>query len=77
MKMKKAIAIILAAIISLSLLGCASKITSGEVINKSYTEAHTQMMLIPVVISNGKTMSTILVPYIYHYSDRWDVTIQA
>lgn len=75
--MKKVIAIILVAIISLSLLGCASKITSGEVINKSYTEAHTQMLLIPVVISNGKTMSTILVPYIYHYSDRWDVTIQA
>lgn len=58
------------------LSGCSNKITSGEVIDKTFTPAHTETRLIPVVRSNGKHSYTTLVPYIYHYPDTWKITIR-
>lgn len=75
--MKKTVAIAIALILLLFSTGCAAAITSGEVVDKTFTPAHTQLVLIPVCITNGKTVTTHLVPYFYYYADRWDVTIRA
>lgn len=58
------------------LTGCSDKLTEGEVINKEFKEAHTQVMVIPVVHSNGKSTWTQMIPYIYYYPDTWEITIQ-
>jgi hypothetical protein len=58
------------------LVGCGERITSGEVIDKKYTKAYTQVRMIPLVMSNGKTTTTTIIPYIYRYPDRWEITIQ-
>ena len=60
----------------LLLVGCGAKITSGEVIDKKYTKAHTQVIMVPLVMSNGKTTTTTIIPYLYHYADRWEITIR-
>lgn len=75
--MKRAVLVVLAVILLLGLSGCSGKITSGEVVEKNFTPAHSEVRLIPIVKSNGKSTSTRLVPFVYHYSDRWDVTIAA
>lgn len=71
---------LLAAIAAASLVfisGCTqNKITSGEVIDKEFTPAHSKTRMVPVTTFNGKTSSTILVPYVYHYSDNWEITIR-
>lgn len=75
--MKKKIAIVLATLLLVvGLSACGGMITSGEVIDKTYTPAHTQLMIIPVTISSGKSFTTVMVPYIYCYSDDWKITIQ-
>ena len=58
------------------LTGCSKAITEGEVISKEFTPAHTQIMFIPIVHTNGKTSYTTLIPFIYYYNDKWEVTIQ-
>lgn len=75
---KKTILVLAILVCILSVLsGCGTrKITSGEVVEKTFTEAHTETRLIPICISNGKSIITILRPYIYHYSDRFEITIQ-
>lgn len=51
-------------------------ITEGEVINKTFTPAHSSVQIIPIVTSNGKTTSTTMIPYVYYYDDKWEITIQ-
>ena len=34
-------------------------------------------MVLPLIISNGKTTSTIMVPYFVHYPDRYVIFIKA
>ena len=75
--MKRAVLVVLAVALWLVLSGCSGKITSGEVVEKSYTPAHSETRIIPLVISNGKTSSVMVIPYIYFYSDRWEITIAA
>lgn len=75
--MKKTISIALAIALLLVLSGCCAKITSGEVVEKNYTPAHSEVRLIPLVLSNGKSSSVVVAPYTYYYSDRWTVTIAA
>lgn len=77
MNKKRAVLIVLAVVLLLSLTACSSKITSGEVVKKSFTPAHSELRMIPIVISNGKTFTTIVIPYTYHYSDCWEITIAA
>lgn len=60
-----------------SLCGCSGKITSGEVVEKWYTPAHTETRLVPLTIYNGKTSTIIMIPYVYHYNDTWNIKIQA
>ena len=64
--MKRAVLVVLAVILLLGLSGCSGKITSGEVVEKNFTPAHSEVRLIPIVISNGKSSSTRLVPFVYH-----------
>lgn len=74
--MKKLICIIL--ILTLMLLcGCSSKITEGEVYKKEHREAYTTTMIFPLVISNGKTTTTMMIPYFVHYPERYVIHITA
>ena len=66
--MKRAVFVVLAVVLLLSISACSSKITSGEVVKKSFTPAHNEVRVIPVVVSKG---------YTYHYSDCWEITIAA
>ena len=72
--MKKSLAMILIMLLVVS--GCGAKLREGEVYDKEFTPAHTAVMLIPVVRSNGKTSTTTLVPYIYYYPDDWSISIK-
>ena len=63
-------------ICALLLTGCSQKITDGEVYQKEFKEAHNEVRIIPVTIYNGKTSSVIMMPYIYHYPDRYIVYIK-
>jgi len=56
---------------------CGNKIREGEVSGKEFKEAYTTTSIMPQIISNGKTTTTIIVPYTIHYPDRWSVTIKA
>lgn len=75
--MKRAFLVVLAVVLLLSLPGCSGKITSGEIVEKNFTPAYNEVRLIPLVISNGKSSSVTIIPYVYHYSDKWEVTIAA
>lgn len=75
--MKRAVFAVLAVVLLLSISACSSKITSGEVVKKSFTPAHNEVRMIPIVISNGKTHITRVIPCTYHYSDCWEITIAA
>ena len=74
---KSIICFLLLPLIPILLSGCQNSITQGEVIEKEFTPSHTEVMLVPLVHSNGKTSYTTLVPFIYSYSDSWKITIQS
>ena len=75
---KKSKFMILVLIFTITFLcSCSNKITQGEVIDKHYSPAYDQTLIIPFSISNGKTSTTVFIPYIYHYSDKYEITIQA
>jgi len=59
-----------------SFCGCHHSLTEGEVYAKEFKEAETKIFSIPVVISNGKTTFTQIIPYIYSYPDRWIIRIR-
>lgn len=54
----------------------SKNITEGEVINKNFTPAHSETSMLPIVTTDGKNISTIIVPYVYHYSDTYKITIR-
>ena len=74
--MKKYLVLFLTFALRISLCGCGHKLTEGEVYDKEFEEATTQVMLIPIVISTGKTTTTSVVPYVYYYPDRWIIRIR-
>ena len=75
--MRKIILLLMCLIILTSLSGCADKITEGEVYEKEYREEQTVTVMYPLVISNGKTNKTMIVPYYVHYPDRYVIHIKA
>ena len=75
-KIKKISLTIVLIILLLILTGCTSKISSGEVYQKEFKEAHTEVRVIPLIRSNGKTTYTTMMPYIYHYPDRYIIYIK-
>ena len=61
--MKKVIGALICLLLVVSLCGCSNEITEGEVYEKEYREAHTTVMMLPLVISNGKTTKTTMIPF--------------
>ena len=72
---KVCIAILLVFVLFLS--ACSPKITSGEVYAKEYREAFTTVSTYPMIISSGKTTTTIMVPYTVYYPERWVIFIKS
>lgn len=70
------IVFVFAIIVSAVLSGCGKQITEGEVVSKQYTPAHNQVIIVPMVHSNGQTSYTTFIPFIYHYADKWTVEIR-
>jgi hypothetical protein len=68
--------IILCLLLLLCFCSCGNKITHGEVYEKEHREAYTTVMFIPITISNGKSISTTMVPYIIRYPERWVIHIR-
>ena len=58
------------------LTGCCNKITEGEVIEKEFKEAHTQVRVVQVIYNNGRNSWIQMIPYVYYYPDTWKITIQ-
>ena len=74
--MKRKIVLVFVAFMLLIFVGCATKITEGEVIEKQFTPAHSNLMTVPLTITNGKTATIVSVPYMYYYPEKWEITIQ-
>lgn len=73
----KKICVAILLVFALSLSACSPKITSGEVYDKEYREAFVTVSVYPVVTYNGKTSTTIMVPYTVYYPERWVVFIKS
>lgn len=58
------------------LTGCSKEIKEGEVYNKEFKEAHTRIAIIPLTTFNGKTTTTVMIPYTYYYPDRYIIYIK-
>ena len=76
--MRKLICLLMVLITCLSVFcSCGNKITEGEVHEKEYREEFTTIMSFPLVISNGKTTTTTIIPYVVHYPERYVIHIKA
>ena len=73
--MKKVFVCALVIICVFLLVGCGG-ISEGEVYEKEYRQAYTQILLMPITISDGKTATVIYVPFLISYPDRWCVRIR-
>jgi len=58
----------------LCLYSC-NKLEEGDVIEKWYEPTHTYVALMPMVISNGKSTTTIMIPYVITDYEDWVVKI--
>lgn len=59
------------------LTGCGEKITEGEIYEKEFLPEETQVMIVPMVHTNGKTSYTTYMPVTHHYPDRWRISIKS
>lgn len=59
------------------LTGCGEKITEGEIYEKEFLLEETQVMIVPMVHTNGKTSYTTYMPVTHHYPDRWRISIKS
>ncbi len=73
----KAAALLLSVLLCLALCGCAPKLQEGEVCEKNFTPAHTDYLIVPLVISNGKTTNVIMLPVRRKYPDQYAISIKA
>lgn len=53
-------------VITLFLSSCGNSITKGEVVEKQFVPEHSVLMYVPISMYNGKTCTTIIVPYTYN-----------
>ena len=58
------------------LTGCSTKITEGEVYEKEYKAAHTEVMIVPITTYNGESSSVHMIPYVYSFPDRYIIKIK-
>lgn len=74
----KKIALFLSIILVFGLLvSCSKLINEGDIYEKEFKPEYTTVSVFPMTISNGKTVTTIMVPYTIHYPDRWVIYIKA
>lgn len=74
----KKIALFLSIILVFGLLvSCSKLINEGDIYEKEFKPEYTTVSVLPMTISNGKTVTTIMVPYTIHYPDRWVIYIKA
>lgn len=66
----------IAVTVTCAFCSCSSKITQGEVYDKTYKPAETCVMYIPVTFTNGKSTYTTIQPYIYIFPDRYEIDIR-
>lgn len=68
-------------IIGLFLLVGCSGLKEGEIYDKSFSPAHTELIMMPIVhvISTGNTYSTFttIVPMWFYYPDSWSISYKA
>lgn len=74
-KMKKAIFVLFMCFIFLT--GCNKKITEGEIYEKEFLPKETQVVILPMVHTDGKTSYTTYIPMTYYYPDRWRISIKS
>lgn len=74
--MKRVFLIGLIIFLCVALFVSCNNITHGEVYKKEYREAFTTVMFMPLIISNGKTTTTTLIPYVVSYPDRYVLFIR-
>ena len=75
--MKKIIGALICLLLVVSLCGCSNVITEGEVYEKEYREEYTAVVMLPLAISNGKSSTITMIPYIVRYPDRYVIFIKA
>jgi len=57
------------------LLSC-EKLRYGNVIKKEYHPEYTSTMLLPLVISTGKTTTIVMIPYFVHHNESWSIDVR-
>lgn len=74
--MKRVLLSVLCLTLILCLCACGNSITDGEVYKKEYKEAYTTVKFLPLIIPNGKSITTTFVPYNVHYPERYVIYIK-
>lgn len=77
LRLSVALLALLLVVLALSFTACEPTYFEGEVCELEFKEAYTTTTVIPITIYNGKTTSIIMVPYVYHYPDRWFVKVKS
>ena len=60
----------------LFLCGNEERLTEGEVYDKNFTAAHSQVLMLPMVHTNGESTYTTMMPYTRYYPDTYSVSIR-
>jgi hypothetical protein len=55
---------------------CKPPITEGIIIDKYYEPNHTYITVLPIVTTNGKTTSTIMIPYVIYDNEDYCVKVR-
>lgn len=63
--------------ISVLISACGNKITEGKVYEKEFIPAHSETVLMPMVIPCGKSVVTVMRPQIIRKSDTWYIKIES
>lgn len=53
------------------------KITEGRVIHKEHHEEYTTVIMMPIVISTGKTTMTQMIPIWQYHPETWEIVIES
>lgn len=77
LSLKKVLILIWFLALLIFLFGCSQKITYGEIYKMEYQPEMTTTVIMPMIISDGKTTNTIYIPMTYHYPDRYVIYIQS
>ncbi len=68
-------AVIILYVVALLFCGC-NKLKEGKVLSKHYEPETQYMMLMPVCVSTGKSMITVMIPYWITDNEDWVVEIE-